>query len=292
MRIMFILLAVCVLTACTSSPSPVPGPESKAIIPVEQPVTVALAELPPVIAPSLPSKQYRLVGVRLVDKSGKVTGKLITTYDASGRVAYEDQFRGEKQLQSRKNFTWNPDGSVDIAIMNDLGRVLARSRQDYDQGRLVKVTYFTAEKIMQSVEEYRYDSQGNKISWLARNPVGLQNSSEYLWEKGRNVKIIVKDGAGKISKTYNREFTAEGNIGLEIELSPEGVVLSRTAYFYENGRLIREETQTPEGKRLTGTLYSHDESGNVVKIAAFNENTGVFASREQIWEELNPRSEP
>ena len=161
-------------------------------------------------------------------KNGISEGKVTYTYDGMGNIvsinengkqrykyAYDKIGRlvSEKDLDGNREIRYTYDNNGNILTKTDNGTV---TDYRYKDGTDRLMSFGT--------ELFAYDDMGN--------PATYRNMS-CVWEKGRQLKSI-SDGANTVSFTYD-EF------GMRTSKTAGGIT---TNYVYENGKLLREVTES------------------------------------------------
>lgn len=283
MRIYSALLVflVLLLASCVST-SPVANVTETPTVSKVEPVA------PVVVAPRTKVVTfYRLSGREIAYPDGMLSGLVRNTYDDKGRVLKEEQLNGNKLLVSQKLYSYKDDGKVESQALNETGKVIGKSVQEYSGERLTKESSLSPEGVLQTLEEYTYDADGNQIKRTVRTANGNQTSSEYSWESGNKIKTVVKDGTGAIIKSYKMSYNAEGKLLGEEEYSPSGALLSKMVYIYDKGFLVRTENQNAQGMVQSANNFTNDAKGNPVKITSFDRRGREFEILNQTWREFS-----
>lgn len=154
----------------------------------------------------------------------------ITTYDANGIETFMEThyFDGEAEIVSYSRYETDLD----------------------DQGREVCVREFDGETgELKSVEEYEYDSQGNRKKRIRT-----------AYNEDGGYSVFVKDGEGKnIHDTY---YYPSGNIWWQTEYNKDGNQRSWITY-YENGNKQHLTEWNDQGEVVKEVYYNED--GTVLK---------------------------
>ncbi len=160
----------------------------------------------------------------------------VTVYDENGiRLSMESHFfEGEEESVSYYRY----DTKLD-----DQGREICVREYDGETGQL------------KSIEEYEYDSQGNRIK---------RTRTAYAEDGGYSV--FVEDGEGK--NLSDITYYPNGNIRRQTEYSKDGVQSKWTTY-YENGQVQSLDEFNAAGKKVKDTWYY--ENGQVERVIEFND---------------------
>ena len=160
----------------------------------------------------------------------------VTTYDATGiELSMEvHRFEGEEEIISYHRYETELD----------------------DQGREICVREFDGETGQpKSIEEYEYDSQGNRTK---------RTRTAYAEDGGYSV--YVEDGEGK--DISNAAYYPSGNIRWQNEYSKDGVQSKWTIY-YESGQIEHLTEYNAAGEEKKATWYYI--SGQVKSVTQYND---------------------
>lgn len=218
---------------------------------------------------------------------GMLSGVVKNTYDEQGRILKEEQLNGNRVLVSQKIYSYKDTDKVEIQALNESGKLLGKSLQEYIGEKIIRETNFNPEGVLQTLEEYSYNDAGYQIKRLVRTANGNQTSSEYTWDLGNKVKTLVKDGSGSVIKSYKFAYNTDGKLLSEEEYSPSGALLSKTVHSYEKGQLVRTEIQNAQGIVQSATAYTNDELGNPVKQISYDRRGKEFEILSQSWQEFS-----
>lgn len=178
----------------------------------------------------------------------------IEQYDANGiRLSLEThRFEGEKETVHSSRYETEVD----------------------DQGREICVREFDGETGQpESIEEYEYDSQGNRIK---------RTRTAYYEDGGYSV--FVEDGEGK--DLSNITYYPNGNIDWQNEYSKDGVQSKRT-WYYESGQVRSVTEYNKQGKQTMKTYYY--ESGKVETLTEYSDQ-GIIEKSTDYYENSKVKS--
>lgn len=165
-----------------------------------------------------------------------------------------------------------------------------------DQGREICVREFDGKTGQpKSIEEYEYDSQGNRIK-----------RTRTAYDEDGGYSVYVEDGEGK--DISNVTYYPNGNIRWQTEYSKDGVRNKWTRYYesgqidfveeyndqgergkrtdyYENGQIESLTEYSDQGKTVKSTdyyengkiqsVYAYNEAGDIIKSTSYDENGNV-----------------
>ena len=276
------LVSVVVVSCATTknNPEAVSNPEQKAA-PPEQ-----MAETPP-SPPSEPKyveiKEWKIQSVETAYPDGIVSEVIRYQYDDTGNLLKEEDYNANDFLTSQKIYTNQPDGTIGISTFNSTGDVIGKAIQEFQDNRLVSESLLNPKGEVQSREEYSYDTAGNKTKWMVRTAEGNQVTTEYIWEKGNPVRVVVRDAGQNVIKRYERFFDTSKLMQREEEYDSNGTMLQKTVYIYKEGYLVKEERQNPSGGILSSKEYINDADGNPTEIRYFDHAGRLMDVKHQVW---------
>ena len=160
-----------------------------------------------------------------------------------------------------KKVSLSPGGnyrSTRVYAYND--RNLLESESRYDENEQV-----------QSISEYVYDADNNKVRWNLYDGEGaLLAYNTYLYENSKNTGIDFFNPAGKLQKYTVIEYDNVFNKIRESFFLPNGKLENYITYEYEGGLLVSEKSYKSQGALTKRIEYEHDVNGNIIKIYYYN----------------------
>ncbi len=224
----------------------------------------------------------------------------------------EQRFFSDGVLDQTVQYAWSPDlklllsestfeatrNEPDARVVYEYSGELLTLESSYEKGNTLRLQkkYAYDEKGRKKEEtqldakgkgtvslRYAYDASGLLASWSVMDGAGLAMAENvYVYEKGRLVKIVMKDGSGKAEGEVVLSYD---DVGREVKreyLGPQGTLRSSETKFYEGGRLAREEKRGPEGFISSSVEYQYgsgvvpekkilkDGRGNVLGYSVFS----------------------
>lgn len=145
---------------------------------------------------------------------------------------------------------------------------------------------------------YTYDSQGRVVSHTKRRSdgtVSFRRECSYD-ESGNRSSLRIYDGSGKLS--YGEECSYQDGMPLERTLlSPEGSLIQRKVYEYENGALLGKSSYdaygnllqyiryTANGKALYWEIYEYNNQRQATAFYRYNADRSIDYRWEYVYDE-------
>lgn len=214
---------------------------------------------------------------------GMLSGIITRTYDDKGNLVSEEEFSGNKTLVSRKVYTAGANGVVAIVTLDNAGTVIGKAERTMADDRILAETQTNATGEFQASERYTYDAAGQKTKWEVKTASGNQLTTEYSYDAGNLVRIVVRDAAGKTVKRFERIFDETPGVKAEEEYDGAGTLVAKTVYTYEGAYPVREDKSNAYGAPLSSISYKNDADGNPVEITYADRNGRVVERKKQAW---------
>jgi len=197
--------------------------------------------------------------------NGDVAESIKSTYDSFGRLVHQDVRNGngiitEIRAGQSKGPAWR------IATTNAQSQTVT-SLEDlrYDsQGNVLVQTLLNSQGVPQASNEYTYDAKSRKLQWVAKSGDGeLQARTVYVRDSsGNNVRTDVYDSGGALTNVFESRFDGQGQILSRTGYDASHHVVEVTTYSWKDGKKTKEETSKP----LLRTIeYRYDQAGRLVE---------------------------
>ena len=251
-------------------------------------------------ADAYPSKvvRYRAngseIGMEQLNEYGSNSGKYgFADYDEQGNctmyevVAYEqtnDSGQGFTEKGTKYDQNNNVVGYVETQFAHFESAICPVEQRDYDVNhklesyrktqwsndgkRELKAEVYRADNTLRFVYENTYDKYGNKTV--------------------ETDKFYESDGV-TISFTYKTTYEyagPNGQISKSVRYGTNGQMEGWTSYFYNNGKLIRTEAYSADGKKLESkTELEYDNNGNTRKttVTSYGYSGGKVVNTKVTW---------
>lgn len=185
--------------------------------------------------------------VHSYDQQGNYNGYTSTTYQDDGNYSIVQYDANGIRL------------SLEIHRFEGEEEVILYSRYETeldDQGREVCVREFDGESgQLESIEEYEYDSQGNR-----------QKRTRTAYAEDGGYSVYVEDGEGKDLSSIT--YYPSGNIRWQTEYTKDGIQSKWTTY-YENGQIQYLHEYNTAGQEIKQTWYYI--SGQIERVIKYND---------------------
>ncbi len=184
----------------------------------------------------------------------------VHTYDSQGN--YTGHTETNYAIDNYYSVTVYDENSIKLSMethfFNEEGENVTYYRYETeldDQGREIRVQTFDGETgQLKSIDEFEYDSQGNK-----------QKHIDTTFREDGSYSVYTDDGEGK--SISDVAYYPSGNVRQQTEYNAEGLHSGRTAY-YESGQIERITEYNNAGQEIKDTWYY--ESGQVEWITEYN----------------------
>ena len=189
----------------------------------------------------------------------------VHTYDSQGNYtgSTETYYGSDDYYDDYYSITVYDENSIKLSMeyhfFNDEGEKVTYYRYETeldDQGREIRVQTFDGETgQLKSVDEFEYDSQGNK-----------QKHISTTFREDGSYSVYTDDGEGKDLGSV--AYYPSGNVSGQTEYNAEGL-RSRWTTYYESGQIERITEYNDAGQEIKDTWYY--ESGQVERITEYND---------------------
>jgi antitoxin component YwqK of YwqJK toxin-antitoxin module len=294
------LLAACASAPPASSPAPdsPPAPSAQAspqVQPSPEPAKSAAPQAEPAPSPAAaspkptpPSKVLKpfVKHLQVTYSDGVVSGVNSYEYDGLGRLVSDTERNGSDVTVGIRTWTYKDDGTIEIATFDGNRKIKTKTRQTWSGGLLMREDILNDKEEVQTSSEYRYNANGQKVSWVIQGKTTPQTASEYTWTGERLTQVTVFDAARAVIKSYKRSYSAAGNIASEDEFDGKGVLIRRTVYTWNGDSLAREEVRTAQDAIQKASAYSYDQRGLLVKTELYNRKGDLIEIQNRSWTDL------
>jgi antitoxin component YwqK of YwqJK toxin-antitoxin module len=270
-----------------ASPQAQPSPEPAAsAAPQAEPAPSPDAAASP--KPTPPPKAFKpfVKQLQVTYSDGVVSGVNSYVYDGLGRLVSDTERNGSDVTVGQRTWTYKDDGSIEIATFDGNRKIKTKTRQTWSGGLLMREDILNDKEEVQTSSEYRYNANGQKVSWVIQGKTTPQTASEYTWTGDRLTQVTVFDAARAIIKSYKRSYSAAGNIASEDEFDGKGALIRRTVYTWNGDLLAREEVRTAQDAVQKATTYSYDQRGLLVKTELYNRKGDLIEIQNRAWTDL------
>ncbi len=252
---LILFAAAVLLVSCASTPSTAP----------QAPVAKAAP------APAVKAVSYEVAlptSVKTFYPNGDPSGSQILQYSASGLLSRQETYNANGVLVEVRTGKAKGDGWRVTVVNAQSGEVV--SLEDLalgTKGEVLTQTFLSPKEIPQAINEFAYDSLGQKTVWLAKSGSGgLQARTVYTYDKnGNNTKTEVFDGAAKLTNVFQSTYDAKNRLVKRDGYNESGVLVEQTTSTWKDDRKVKDETTLPF---LRSFEYSYDEKSAPTGIVA------------------------
>jgi hypothetical protein len=245
-------LAAFVLASCATAPAPAPVAKAP----------VSPAAQTPQAAPAPKEVKYEEALPTLIRSfypNGDPSGSQVIQYNAQEQLVRQETYNGNGVLAEVR--TGAAKGGVWRITVTNAQSGEVTSFEDLTlgpKGETLVQTFLNPKEVPQASNEYSYDAQGHKVSWLAKTGAGgLQARTVYTYDKqGNNTKTEVYDAGGKLANVFQSTYDDQNRILTRQGSDQSGNLVEDTNFTWNGNNKIKEETTKP---LLRSTEYTYGD---------------------------------
>ena len=251
------------------------------------------------------------------DDDGNITEKEEYTYDENDRmikniryegnetVSYWCEYEYDEKGREIKFTSYNTGGSLEYWISeskyDENGRriyyshatndiITEKQEKEYDEdGNIIKEiqTFYdrdTGQEKSQTIEEYTYDDNGNRIGYV-ENHHDIEESYSFLWERkydedGRETNFYLYDNEKAVSYQSESGYDENGRMINYTGYDKNGnVFVKRDTEYDTSGKVIRKNEYDADGNLIRYFENAYDDFGSLTRQTMYE--NGILKSEKQ-----------
>ena len=202
-----------------------------------------------------------------------------------GRLKMEETYNSNGLLFSTIIYEYNENGQlVKQAEFGIDDAPTGYKSFEYDSnGRKTLMTSFVVENDEEYSEEYRtsyeYDNGGNLIKAASTKDGKTVSVTAYEYKNGLCVDEKNYEGESFVASEYKYEYDTEGRKTRCVRIDNiEGDTTENRYTYTSDGLLLADLSYGDDGKVISRTEHSYDDSGNDLKLSVYDAKGGLISS--------------
>jgi hypothetical protein len=189
---------------------------------------------------------------------------------AYSHVDNQARYSASGAMLEQVEFAYNDDkGYVTTKISRDVeNRLKNRVVYQYDpQGNLSRESLVDNKGKVVSTYEYTYDDKGNRVSRIIKNRAGdrLAETIYTFDNQGRMIKSQTRDFMESAISATDYQYDSQGNLVKQVVLNNDGKATSTINAVWQEGKEIRNEMISADGKVQMRVTNEYGNNGELVR---------------------------